>query len=134
LDQGFDYSSDKTLRPEALIPSIIFTSGSNELQSIEIIDGGNNYSSTPKALLKNPVTNKIVDDKSLTCKIQSGTVSEIKIDSPVRGLDSVNHEIIFTNNSNGIGINSIQSSLSGVVTCVLVTPIVSGFNVPPNTK
>jgi hypothetical protein len=131
LNQGFDYSSDKTLRPEALIPSIVYTSGSNQLQSIEIVDGGNNYSSAPKPLLKNPITNKIVDDKSLTCKIQSGTVSEIKIDSPIRGLDSVNHEVVFVNNSNGIGINSIQSSISGVVTCTLITPIISGFITPP---
>ncbi len=131
LDQGFDYPSDKTLRPEAQIPSIVFIKGSNKVDNIEILNGGSSYSSAPKPLLKNTVTDKIVDDQILSCKVQSGSVSEVTINSPIRGLDSVEHEIVFINNSNGIGINSIQSSISGVVTCVLVTPIVNGFINPP---
>jgi hypothetical protein len=131
LDQGFDYASDKTLRPEASIPSIIFTSNSSEIKDFSITDGGFGYSSNPSVLLKNPYTNEIVNSDSLSCEVNSGTVSKINIDSPVKGLPTINHELVFINNSNGIGINSIQSSSGGIVTCTLVTPIVSGFINPP---
>ena len=43
------------------------------------------------------------------------------------GLDSVVHKIISINNSNGVGINSVQISNSGLVTCFLETPI-NGFD------
>jgi hypothetical protein len=131
IDQGFDYSSDNTLRPEASVPGIIFTEGANEVLSIDVIDGGDGYSAPPSLLLKNPQTNEIVDTQSLSCDITSGSVSKININSPIKGLSSVNHEVVFINNTNGIGINSIQSSIVGVVTCVLVTPILSGFIDPP---
>ena len=45
-------------------------------------------------------------------------------------MDSVQHRIISINNSNGVGINSIESSPSGIVTCFLETP----FNGFPNPQ
>ena len=54
------------------------------------------------------------------------TISDIKVIAPVTGLDSLNHQIIAINNSNGIGINSVQPSSSGLVTCFLETPM-NGF-------
>ena len=54
------------------------------------------------------------------------TISDIKVIAPVTGLDSLTHQIVAINNSNGIGINSIISGPSGLVTCFLETPM-NGF-------
>ena len=51
----------------------------------------------------------------------------------ISGLDSVVHKIVAINNTNGIGINSVQTSNSGVVTCFLETPI-NNFNIQPFAK
>ena len=61
------------------------------------------------------------------------TVADAKVISPITGLDSVVHRIIPVNNTNGVGINSVQTSLSGVVTCFIETPI-NGYDTPPFSK
>ena len=45
-------------------------------------------------------------------------------------MDSVVHRVVSINNSNGVGINSVITSNSGVVTCFLETPI-NGFDEQP---
>ncbi|MEC8540192.1 MAG: hypothetical protein VXY51_10670, partial [Pseudomonadota bacterium] len=78
----------------------------------------------------NPVTNTVVDTLSLQAFTPNQTISRVDVLSPVTGLDSVVHKIISINNSNGVGINSVQISNSGVVTCFLETPI-NGFDTQP---
>ena len=72
------------------------------------------------------VTNVVVDNSSLQPIAPNQTISDVKVIAPVTGLDSLNHKIIAINNSNGIGINSVQTSSSGLVTCFLETPM-NGF-------
>ena len=93
------------------------------------MSGGSNYITAPNLLVFNPVTNTVMDRLSLSPIAPNQTISEVKVLAPVTGLDSVNHEIISINNSNGIGINSIQSSNSGLITCFLETPM-NGFQDP----
>jgi hypothetical protein len=128
LDQGFEYSSDKTLRPESYISPFITIINSNTITKVELFDGGKNYSTAPSLIVKNPSTNSIVDTtQSLRANVYSGAISSVEIVSPIYGLGSVKHEIIPINNSNGVGISSIISSSSGIVTCILSTPIL-GFS------
>ena len=47
LNAGFEYSSDKTIRPEAYVSPIIFTEKSNTISNVLVTDGGKNYSSAP---------------------------------------------------------------------------------------
>ena len=129
VDIGYEYSSDKTLSPEAFISPVVSIDNLDIIDTINIVDGGSNYITAPNLLVFNPVTNKIVDNSSLSPIAPNQTISEIKVLAPVTGLDSVNHTIIAINNSNGIGINSIQSSSSGLVTCFLETPM-NGFQDP----
>lgn len=126
LDQGFDYSSDYTLRPEAYISPFISITKSSQIKKIEVINGGKNYSISPSLVVKNPKTEKVVDTQSLRANVYSGSVSSVDIISPIYGLDAVEHSIITVDNSNGVGISSVISSLSGIVTCTLSTPIL-GF-------
>ena len=86
--------------------------------------------STPNLIVFNPVTNTVVDDVSLQPFTPNQTISKVDVLSPVTGLDSVVHKIISINNSNGVGINSVQTSVVGTVTCFLETPI-NGFDEQP---
>ena len=86
--------------------------------------------STPNLIVFNPVTNTVVDDVSLQPFSPNQTISKVDVLSPVTGLDSVVHKIISINNSNGVGINSVQTSSGGIVTCFLETPI-NGFDEQP---
>ena len=98
--------------------------------SVNIISGGADYMSTPNLIVFNPVSNTVVDTLSLQAFTPNQTISKVDVLSPVTGLDSVVHKIISINNSNGVGINSLQISNSGVVTCFLETPI-NGFDEQP---
>ena len=126
VDIGYEYSSDKTLSPEAFVSPIVNIDNLDVIENVNIISGGANYINAPNLLVFNPVRNIVVDNSSLQPIAPNQTISNVKVIAPVTGLDSLNHKIIAINNSNGIGINSVQTSLSGMVTCFLETPM-NGF-------
>ena len=123
---GYEYSSDKTLSPEAFISPVVNVDNLDIIDAVTIIDGGTNYINAPNLIVFNPTSGKVVDTNSVVAITPNQTISEVKVLAPVTGLDSVNHTIIAVNNSNGVGIGSIQSSSSGLVTCFLETPM-NGF-------
>tara|TARA_B100000282_G_scaffold217114_1_gene160853 strand:- start:27 stop:12854 length:12828 start_codon:yes stop_codon:yes gene_type:complete len=126
VDIGYEYSSDKTLSPEAFISPVVNIDNLDVIENVTITNGGSNYISAPNLIVFNPSTNTVADQASLVAIAPNQTISEVKVLAPVTGLDSVNHSIIAINNSNGVGINSIETSNSGVVTCFLETPM-NGF-------
>ena len=130
VDIGYEYSSDKTLSPEAFISPVVNIDNLDIIDSVNIVSGGADFMSTPNLIVFNPVTNTVVDRLSLQAVTPNQTISRVDVLSPVTGLDSVVHKIISINNSNGVGINSVQISNSGVVTCFLETPI-NGFDEQP---
>ena len=130
VDIGYEYSSDKTLGPQAFISPVVNIDNLDVIGSVNIVSGGADYMSTPNLIVFNPVTNTVVDDVSLQPFTPNQTISKVDVLSPVTGLDSVVHKIISINNSNGVGINSVQTSTVGVVTCFLETPI-NGFDEQP---
>jgi len=130
VDVGYEYSSDKTLGPQAFISPVVNIDNLDVITDVDIKSGGADYISTPNLIVFNPVSNTVVDDVSLQPFSPNQTISKVDVLSPVTGLDSVVHKIISINNSNGVGINSLQTSNSGVVTCFLETPI-NGFDVQP---
>ena len=126
VDLGYEYSSDKTLEPEVYIPSIINIDNLDQLSDVEIVNGGTDYTTPPSLILFNPTSNTIVDNSSLSPQVPSQTIADVDIIAPINGLDSVEHKIFAINNSNGIGINSMQTSSGGLVTCFMETPF-NGF-------
>ena len=126
VDIGYEYSSDKTLSPEAFISPVVNIDNLDIIETVNIISGGSDFLNAPNLIVINPFTGEVKDDSSLIPLVPNQTISEVKVISPITGLDSINHSIISINNSNGVGINSIQSSLSGLVTCFLETPF-NGF-------
>tara|TARA_B100001057_G_scaffold298143_1_gene298356 strand:+ start:2300 stop:15613 length:13314 start_codon:yes stop_codon:yes gene_type:complete len=129
LDIGYEYSADKTLQPEVYIPSILNVDNLDTVTGINIVSGGSDYTTAPNLILFNPVSNQVVDSGSLQADVPNQTISFVQLVAPLNGLDSIQHKIFAVNNSNGIGINSIQSSSGGLVTCFLQTPF-NGFVSP----
>ena len=132
-DIGYEYSADKTLSPEAFVSPVLNLDNLDVISNVEILSGGNKYVSPPKLIVFNPVSNTVVDSQSLLAKAPNQTVSKVDIIADISGLDSVVHKIVAINNTNGIGINSVQTSNSGVVTCFLETPI-NNFSIQPFAK
>ncbi len=130
VDIGYEYASDKTLSPEAFVPPIIRIDNLDTVKEVKVVDGGKEYLSPPDIVVYDPDTDKIVDKTSLVAKTPNQSISEVEVIAPIQGLNSVNHRIVSINNSNGVGINSMTGGGTGIVTCVLNTPI-DGFAVPP---
>ena len=128
-DIGFDYPSDKTLRPEAFVPPIVNVDNLDTIDEIDIEFGGAKYLNPPDLLLINNTTKEVVDSTTLLAAAPNGSISNVVQLAPIYGLQSEPHSIIAINNSNGVGISSMVTSNSGVATCVLKTPIL-GFSSP----
>jgi hypothetical protein len=52
INEGFEYSCDKTLRPNAYISPLITIENSNTISEINVLDGGKNYINPPSIVLK----------------------------------------------------------------------------------
>ena len=128
-DIGYNYSSDKTLRPQADVSPVIRIDNLDTITEFNIINAGNKYITEPDLLLWNDTTNKIVDSTSLIADAPNGSIAQIDQLAPLFGLDSEPHRIIAINNSNGVGISSMVTSNAGIATCTLNTPIF-GFTNP----
>ena len=126
-DVGYEYPSDKTLTPEAFVPPIVNLENSDTVDSIDIVFGGERYLTPPDLVLWNETTKEVVDSESFLAITPNGAISEVLQIAPVFGLKSNPHKLISINNSNAIGISSIVTSSSGIATCTLRTPVLSGL-------
>jgi len=132
LNSGFDYFSDKTLRPSALVPSTLVIKNSSEITSIEIVNGGKNYITPPNVVVIDPKTRQKLNSGILGAKLSGNSISSVDVISSPKGLPYELVEIKTINNSNGVGIQSVESGSTGLVTCYLVTPS-NGFSIEPFT-
>jgi len=131
-DAGFDFSADKTLNPEAYISPTINVIDRDVITDISIISGGRNYVSAPDLVIVNPETGTPYSSGVLNASIQGSAIFSIDIVESPKGLAQVNNKLYAVNNSNGIGIRSCFTSSSGIVTCIIATPIL-GFSTSPFT-
>ena len=127
-DPGFDFASDKTLRPEVFVSPNTIVVDKNTITEITIDNGGSGYSSPPDIVVVNPDTREVSTDGLILPTIQGSSIGFVEIVKSPRGLSDSLSEIFTVNNSNGVGINSVYTSNSGIVTCVIETPTL-GFNV-----
>ena len=128
-DIGYNYPSDKTLRPQAFVSPVVSIDNLDTIESVEIKYAGARYLSNPDLLLWNETRNEVVDSTSLVAYAPNGSISEVEQLAPIYGLESEPHRIIAINNSNGVGIVSMISGPTGIATCVLKTPIL-GYVTP----
>ncbi len=132
---GFEYSNDKTLSPKADISKNAKINRSNTLTRVNVIDGGKKYPSAPNLVVVDSDTGKQIDSGLLRATMSGGglgnaNVERVTIEIPVNGLPSTPVIIKAVDNSNGIIIDRIESSRSGILTCLVKTPIL-GFTTDP---
>ena len=129
-DPGFDYHSDKTLRPEARLSPTVTLINSDSIVDIEVTNGGVNYTNAPDLVIVDPDTGKLTGDQGvLQVNLSANSIASVEILESPRGLTSKPQFLRTINNTNGYRVTNIQSSNSGIVTCTLKTPI-NGFATP----
>ena len=103
---GWNYPTDQTLKPTANLPEIVEINPLASFKRIGITTSGSDYLVAPSLIVRDGVTNEIVD-----CDInyQLGD-PEVNIVVNSRGFYPTIPRIIPTNNSNGFLINSVTLS------------------------
>lgn len=130
VSNGFDYPSDKTLRPSASIPTELILTNSHIIESVDVIFPGNNYLTAPDLIVVDPETSEIVDGGILKVNLSGSTIGSVEVEISPRRLPETPVTLKSVNNTNGVFITEVQSSLSGIVTCFLTTPL-NGFSEEP---
>ena len=102
---GFDYSADKTLRPQSQLPQLIEVDALASVLKVGITSVGTNYLNSPGLVVLDGLTNKVVNDIALDYEIGD---TEVTILRNSKNLNDVIPSIIPTSNSNGITINNID--------------------------
>ena len=127
INTSYDYPSDKTLRPQVNIPKVLRLKNSSTLDTIELIYGGSNYISPPDLVVVDTSTGTRVDNGVILANLESSSITSLNVVSLPTGMNFSEKKIFAINNSNGVGISTIQTSSSGIVTCFLITPTL-GFS------
>jgi hypothetical protein len=130
IDDGFEYSSDKTLQPTAYISPSISIKNSNTINTITVIDGGTGYTNPPSIVIVDSTTGERIDSGILEAVITGNSISAVNIVQEPKGLPETTVRLFASNNTNGISIQQVQSSSSGIFTCFITTPVL-GFSTNP---
>jgi hypothetical protein len=127
INEGFEYSSDKTLQPSASISPLVTIKNSNTIGIITVTDGGRGYTDSPSVIIVNSDTGEKIDSGILEAKLSGNSIDSVSIIQQPKGLPETTVQLFTTNNTNGISIQQVQSSSSGIFTCFITTPT-SGFS------
>tara|TARA_B100000963_G_scaffold352850_1_gene366655 strand:+ start:2828 stop:15466 length:12639 start_codon:yes stop_codon:yes gene_type:complete len=132
LNDSFEYSTDKTLNPNAPVSPLIRTTNGNTIGIITVTSGGQNYSNAPKIIIVDPNTGFEIVSGYLEVVMNQSTISNVLINDKPNGLPDERVKLITTNNSNGVSIKSIDfdNSVGTSFTCFISTPL-NGFKVEP---
>lgn len=130
IDEGFQYSSDKTLQPIALISPLITVKNSNTVNTITVTNGGRGYTEAPSIVIVNSITGEKIDNGILEAKLSGNCIDSVSVIQQPKGLPETTVQLFTTNNTNGISIQKVASSSSGIFTCFITTPTL-GFSTAP---
>jgi hypothetical protein len=130
VNEGFQYSSDKTLQPIAFISPLLTIKDSNTIGIVTVNNGGNGYTDAPFVVIVNSDTGEKIDSGILEAKLSGNSIDSVNIIQQPKGLPEKTIQLFTTNNTNGISIQQVQSSSSGIFTCFITTPTL-GFSTAP---
>ena len=130
INEGFEYSCDKTLRPDAYISPLITIENSNTISKINILDGGKNYVKVPSIVIVDSETGEKIDRGILEASLSGGAINRVNIIQEPKGLPETSVGLYTINNTNGISIQKVESSSTGIFTCAITTPSL-GFSTNP---
>ena len=137
INEGFEYSSDVTLKPSAYISPLITIKNSDTIGIITVTSGGQNYIYSPFIDIIDSITRKKIQTPGiLQVELSDNAIHNIVTIVPASGMPNTGVELFTTNNSNGVAISSVQSNSTGIFTCWISTPKASedspaGFEIPP---
>ena len=106
---GFDYPTDKTLRPVLNLPEILQIEPLASFESIGITSAGQNYSLAPGLVVIDGYTGKQVKDVDLRYNLGD---TEVRIVRNTYGIYDTPPTILPVNNSNGVAINDVTYNSS----------------------
>ena len=125
---GYNYNSDFTVRPKLLAPQIIKVVPSYELESIQILSNGVNYTDFPDLILIDGESGEKYQDVEI---IYSNQTKQIQITKNSNEIDPVNPKVITLNNDNGFEIqNIVYDDLTNTVTVTLKTGFTTTSDYP----
>lgn len=122
VNKKFQYPFDSTITPSANISPQITVKNANVLKGVNITSGGSNYATAPDLIIVNTEDSSIVDSGFVKATVSNGSISEVSIESEPKGLPEELVKIVATNNDNGVNIVRVESSSSGIFTCLLPLP------------
>tara|TARA_B100001094_G_scaffold256565_1_gene255802 strand:+ start:3319 stop:16308 length:12990 start_codon:yes stop_codon:yes gene_type:complete len=132
---GFEYPSDKTLRPTARLSPVISLRNYDVVGELTINDGGFGYEIPPNLVVVDSISREVIDNGVLQAVVNGSSIVDINIIVPTKGLDV--SEVYAVDNANGIRVNNVTiggtvvtDTYSGIVTCTLATPL-GGFSEDP---
>ena len=130
INEGFEYSSDKTLEPESLISPTIEIINSQTLGIVSVTNGGSDYITAPNIVIVNSDTGQEISDGFLEPIMLENSILSVNVKEIPVGLPANTVTLRATNNSNGITILNVQSNSGTSYTCRLATPQ-GGFSSSP---
>lgn len=104
-DIGFDFSSDNTVRPTVYLPQIIKVDPLASFVSIGISSAGRGYSFAPKLIVIDGKTQNVIPEVDLRYSLGDTQVTILR---NTFGINNSLPTILPTENTNGVGINSIS--------------------------
>ena len=120
VDFGYDYPSDRTLKPQAAVPNLIILGDNFKIKSVGVRSTGQNYLTPPDLIVYDDILNE-VKNVSLQANLTASSVSDIKVLTSGSNFRASDNRIVAINNSNGVGIISATYSDPNV-TLRLKTP------------
>ena len=101
---GFDFPSDKSLRPSITLPNVISIKSLKSFDAIGISSAGRGYSTAPKLLVFDGRTNERITDVDLKYELGDNQVTILR---NTKGMSNTTPVILPTANTNGVGISTI---------------------------
>ena len=126
IDLGFDYPSDRTLKPQASMPQVLFLKDNFAVDRVAITSEGSNYLTAPNLVLFNSKTNTVNSAAEFVAQLSGGSVGNVRIIKTGGNLSAGDGKLIAVDNTNGVGIISASYS-NPTVTLRLKTPPNVGF-------
>jgi hypothetical protein len=130
INEEFEYSFDPTLKPTAYISPNIVTIDSNTLDSVSVQNGGSGYTQSPNVIIVNSSTGNKINSGNLNAVLVGESIQSVEIVDNPKGLPEDSVSIITINNTNGISVQKVESSSTGIFTCSITVPPL-GFTTAP---
>ncbi len=122
INEGFEYSSDKTLKPESLIADTVNIINTETLGIVSVTNGGSDYIQSPDVIIVDSDTGERIDSGFLEVEMLENSISSVNVVELPIGLPEKTVTLRTINNTNGIVITNVISNGSGIFTCRIATP------------